>query len=299
MKNQKIGNFIANLRRENNLTQKDLANKLGITDRAVSKWERGICLPDIMLFEDLAEIFNISVSELLKGEKMKKKEVLEEKEIINVFTNIELNIKNKYKNISNVIIMTFFIILTLFIVYNVFKPIYYTNKTYKANVDSTKYLITTVENKINIIKNNQGKYTSEEYRSILSFINDIDINQNIKEDNELYQKDSYTFNEIYKSIDKNYFNNTLYFSLYNIKNIYELLKTYDVEVGNNYVTIDSDIEYYYEQENKLKYSVSSIYHINQITDRYMGRYFKLTLWFRYKAYYLTLKDIIEVGEIHE
>lgn len=299
MKNQKIGNFIANLRKEKNLTQKDLADKLGITDRAVSKWERGICLPDIILFEDISQIFNISVSELLKGEKIKKKEVLEEKEIINAFTNIELNIKNKYKNISNIVIITFFIIITILISYNVFKPIYYTNKIYKAEVDSTKYLITNVENKINIIRNNQGKYTSEEYRSILSFINNIDINQNIKEDNELYQKDAYTFNEIYKRINTKYNNNILYFALYNIKDIYELLKKYDVEVENNYPMIERDIEYYEEQENKLKHSLSSIYYINQIPDKYMGRYFKLTIWYRYKAYYLTLKDIIEVGEIYE
>ncbi len=47
MENQKIGNFIKELRKEKNLTQKELADKLFITDRAVSKWERGLSCPDI------------------------------------------------------------------------------------------------------------------------------------------------------------------------------------------------------------------------------------------------------------
>lgn len=65
---QKIGRFICKSRKKLNMTQCQLANKLHITDKAVSKWERGISLPDIAILIPLAEILNISLYDLLKGE---------------------------------------------------------------------------------------------------------------------------------------------------------------------------------------------------------------------------------------
>ena len=70
MNQMKIGEFIASQRKKNNLTQAALAEKLGITDRAVSKWERGKGLPDVSLMLDLCNIFGITVNELLCGEIM-------------------------------------------------------------------------------------------------------------------------------------------------------------------------------------------------------------------------------------
>ena len=64
----KIGEFIAECRKKQNLTQGQLAEKLGITDRAVSKWENGRTMPDSSLMLDLCSILNISVNELLSGE---------------------------------------------------------------------------------------------------------------------------------------------------------------------------------------------------------------------------------------
>ena len=65
----KIGKFIAECRKRVNLTQMQLAEKLGITDKAVSKWERGIAMPDTSIMLKLCEILCISVNELLSGEK--------------------------------------------------------------------------------------------------------------------------------------------------------------------------------------------------------------------------------------
>lgn len=64
----KIGKFIAECRKKQNLTQTQLAEKLGITDRAVSKWENGRAMPDSSLMLDLCSILNISVNDLLSGE---------------------------------------------------------------------------------------------------------------------------------------------------------------------------------------------------------------------------------------
>lgn len=78
----KIGKFIALKRKEKNLTQSDLANMLYISDRAVSKWERGLNLPDASLMMELCKILGISVSELLTGEVVKKGEYMEKTERI-------------------------------------------------------------------------------------------------------------------------------------------------------------------------------------------------------------------------
>ena len=70
----KIGKFISTKRKEKNLTQEELAEKLLITDRAVSKWERGLSLPDADKMLDLCNILDINVNELLIGEKIDMKD---------------------------------------------------------------------------------------------------------------------------------------------------------------------------------------------------------------------------------
>ena len=65
----KIGKLISDCRKKKNLTQEQLAENLYITDRAVSKWERGISLPDADKMLDLCNIIDINVNELLSGEK--------------------------------------------------------------------------------------------------------------------------------------------------------------------------------------------------------------------------------------
>ncbi len=66
---EKTGRFICAMRKEKNLTQKDLAQKLDVTDKAISKWERGLSCPDISLLIPLAKTLDVSTSELLNGEK--------------------------------------------------------------------------------------------------------------------------------------------------------------------------------------------------------------------------------------
>lgn len=69
MDNQKMAQLIAELRKEKKLTQKELAKELGVTDKAVSKWERALSCPDIALLAPLADILGITTSELLSGER--------------------------------------------------------------------------------------------------------------------------------------------------------------------------------------------------------------------------------------
>lgn len=70
MDQEKTGKFIARRRKEAGLTQAALGERLGVTDRAVSKWERGICLPDAALMLPLCQLLGITVNELLTGEEV-------------------------------------------------------------------------------------------------------------------------------------------------------------------------------------------------------------------------------------
>ncbi len=74
MKKQTMGEMIATLRKENNMTQLQLAEKMGVTDKAVSKWERDLSCPDIDSIPRLAEIFGISVDELMQVKERGKEE---------------------------------------------------------------------------------------------------------------------------------------------------------------------------------------------------------------------------------
>ena len=73
-----FGAFIAKCRKEKNMTQADLAIKLNVTDKAVSRWERGIGFPDINTIEPLASALEISVLELMKCERITENEVTKE-----------------------------------------------------------------------------------------------------------------------------------------------------------------------------------------------------------------------------
>ena len=68
----KIGKYIASKRKSLGMTQKQLAEKIGMNDKSVSKWERGICLPDVSVYLELCEILGISLNEFLAGEDIER-----------------------------------------------------------------------------------------------------------------------------------------------------------------------------------------------------------------------------------
>ncbi|MBR6528751.1 MAG: helix-turn-helix transcriptional regulator [Firmicutes bacterium] len=98
--NQKVGKFILECRKEKNMTQQQIADNLFLTRKAVSKWERGLSLPDIGQLEPLAELLGISVAELLKGEKIDDIEDVEVDCIITDTVETFLFTANKKSNIK-------------------------------------------------------------------------------------------------------------------------------------------------------------------------------------------------------
>lgn len=92
MNQEKIGKYIQEKRKLKKLTQEELAANLGVSTNAVSKWERGLCLMDMSLLKPLSETLDISINEILAGEDIDSKNLLEKSEenIINLSELIEL-----------------------------------------------------------------------------------------------------------------------------------------------------------------------------------------------------------------
>lgn len=113
MNQKKIGSFIASLRKEKNMTQLDLANKLQITDRAISKWENGRGMPDISLLEPLCKELDITLNELLSGERLNSNEYETkfEENILNTMKDSKQNIKKSKQTLR----FTIFSILLLIV----------------------------------------------------------------------------------------------------------------------------------------------------------------------------------------
>ena len=102
MNQEKIGKFISELRREKNMTQEQLAEKMGVTNKSISRWENGKTMPDLSIIAILAEELNVEVSELLNGRKMTKEELEKLRDTINniiMYSNIEK--KEKTTKLNN------------------------------------------------------------------------------------------------------------------------------------------------------------------------------------------------------
>ena len=112
---KKIGKFIAENRKTAGLSQEALAEKLDISDRSISKWERGICLPDSDNMTKLCELFNINYNELLSGEKLEKSEYEKRaEENLKEFSEIESKQNKKlflYENVIGYMASISFVIL--------------------------------------------------------------------------------------------------------------------------------------------------------------------------------------------
>ena len=104
MEQVKIGQFIKTIRKEKNFTQREVAERLSISEKAVSKWETGNGLPEVSLMLPLCELLGISVNELLSGERLDEKRYFEKAEQ-NIMTFMEEKTQAKKKLIIAVIIV--------------------------------------------------------------------------------------------------------------------------------------------------------------------------------------------------
>lgn len=141
MNQEKIGKFIAKCRKEKNLTQGELADKLNISNKAISKWETGRGMPDASIMLELCAYLGITVNELLSGEKLEEGEYKEKanENIINIAKESEKNKKVKNKIIIFLTIVIIFSILLLItnIIYRNFEiTLEYDNRLIKCETNN-------------------------------------------------------------------------------------------------------------------------------------------------------------------
>ena len=115
----KIGKYIAEKRKDAGMTQRQLADKLGMSDKSVSKWERGVCLPDVSVYSDLCQNLGISINEFLAGEDIAREDIIQrsEENIISVSTDS----KKKQKRLKIIICVLSIIILAVLVVIGITK----------------------------------------------------------------------------------------------------------------------------------------------------------------------------------
>ena len=108
MNQEKIGKFIAECRKNKKMTQSELAEKLGVTDKSIGNWENGRNMPDLSLFKPLCDELGITINDLMSGEKISK-EKYQEKFEENIVNTIDYSSKkiNKYTNVIGLILVVF------------------------------------------------------------------------------------------------------------------------------------------------------------------------------------------------
>ena len=147
MNQEKIGKFIANCRKEKKLTQTELANKLGCSDKSVSKWENGKCMPDLSLFIPLCEILGITVNDLMSGEKVDNKEYINvlEENIVNVMSENENTNKRKRKIGYIVGCLTVLILVVSYLFYNYYEVVvHYDANMMKCHIENNTLVFESI-----------------------------------------------------------------------------------------------------------------------------------------------------------
>ena len=114
MNQEKIGKFIAKCRKDKKMTQSDLAEKLGVTDKSIGNWENGRNMPDLSLFKPLCDVLGITINDLLSGEKISKDKYQERFEE-NIVNTIDYSTKriNKYSNVIGLLLVIFGLFISM------------------------------------------------------------------------------------------------------------------------------------------------------------------------------------------
>lgn len=167
----KIGKYIADKRKSLGMTQRQLAEKLGMSDKSVSKWERGVCLPDVSVYSDLCRFLGISIHEFLAGEDIPQENVVQKSEenILGVATDSQQK-QNRLKTIICVL-LGITILVTSVIGIAVYRAIRPQNLIFPVDRDSTE--MQTAE----LFSGPDGAHiykftTTDDYKSIRLFVSE-------------------------------------------------------------------------------------------------------------------------------
>ncbi len=301
MNQQKIGKFIQEKRKEKELSQLELAEKLGVSNRTISKWENGNSMPDYSIINDLCKELDISINELLSGENLTE-ENYQKKLEENIVSTIDYNNKKRNKRIRKFII---FIIL-IFVIYLLYKAfiayIYYKDNTIhedkgfpvNQNIETIKIQNNTLANTI-VLDENLNIYIPDEFE----LVTDRAKSNFVRDDCEPYikgLKDKDTFDAMilicYNTIDISNMERlgiraTIFpwldpYSLlkkYNIHDTIDMIKFYEehYDFKQNLFTKSDDIKINYIARNYTTLilpSYDNFYYLDQDLRGYSIEYLK-------------------------
>lgn len=168
----KIGKYIADKRKALGLTQKQVADKLGMSDKSVSKWERGICLPDVSVYIILCNILGISINEFLAGEDLREENFMKKSE--DNLIQIAKDSKYKIKHLKRTLIgLTFIALITSLLLGIILIQKWNHPKNYITAVDKESTEMKTAE----LLSGVDGAFlfdyhTKEEFRSLMVFMSE-------------------------------------------------------------------------------------------------------------------------------
>lgn len=291
MNYEKIGKFIQEKRKKKGLTQKELAQKLNITDKAVSKWERGLGCPDVSILEVLAQELDVSILEILKG-RIIENEVIQVTEandyIKETIKYTKYTLKETINKIITFIVISVSLILLILNIQNIISM----NKKYTYDFDSESHQaiksnVKKIEKNTEIILNNQGIYEKEDYEKICEILkNNLNTIKNEKmiyetgvkeyKRNEIYMDDvvnNISMIELARILEK--YNKDISYKQMLINNIYLTMlagiesdfntaykyKLINTAYDDNYPTVYNDILYL--KNIKIKASTSTYLYLTE------------------------------------
>lgn len=271
MDNVKIGNFIKLLRKKKKMTQRELADKLGITDRAVSRWERAIGCPDISLLESLADILGVSVLELLKGEYIDNDKGIDEGYLLESMKLSKNNVMDKIKRWYNYLTVLVVVVICLFVVITNIKSVYLLNKSYDMDIynieDDSADIIKVFNDKVEFIMNNQGEYEDRDYSRIRSSMK-IMKERLAEQNNKKYLgKKKYSYIDLVQFyVDHG---NLKTMEIDNV-DIYKILVNYDGSVSDNMIRYELDDQSIKENISYIFFALEAPYFMSNDGYQYIG-----------------------------
>ena len=300
-----IGEFIKEKRKEKKLTQKELANKVGVTDKAVSKWETGLGCPDVSILEILSKELGCSILELLKGREIENEVIKVTEADDYIKTSIKYGENSVKRLISKVISAIVIFTVTILFILNIIN-MYNQRKVYNYVSDTTMIeignRIDTINKNISIIKKKQGKFAKEDYDVIVNSLS------RVKEEIETNQYTKYRNGEILTNADLYIIDDTGFFYT-DLINIFRTLNKYDssmgtivdriiesigtrMMLGSKMAQEPLDLSYKYQFISKASEDMD-ISNTMTTQARFYDMYYRLGLYVDATNY------VIEVGDINE
>ncbi len=218
----KIGKFILKCRKEKGFTQNELAKKIGVTDKAISKWENGRCMMDISLLKSLSEVLDVSVVELINGEKIEEKDISSKSGEAVEKTIKYAKKKMKKSKIKIISVLSILFLIFGFLIYKVALVTFYSFSDEKIKTINELAEGLTIKDNISIYKrvDDNFDYIEKDDIRIKNIFQDFKVDENVSKNGitrlvEVYsdgRSSSITFGKFtYESLIKAFTNDEITF----------------------------------------------------------------------------------------